>query len=54
MPDEALPPAIEAVRLAATNAAFAALCYVTSGLSLLSAMIAWFTQERRLGREPAG
>ena len=40
-----LPP--EAV--AATDAGFAAIAYVTAGLSLLSGVIAWFTLERRIG-----
>ncbi|RYE88669.1 MAG: MFS transporter, partial [Hyphomicrobiales bacterium] len=39
-----LPP--EAV--AATDAAFAAIAYVTAALSLLSGIIAWFTLDRRL------
>lgn len=41
-----LPP--EAV--AATDAGFAAIAYVTAALSLLSGIIAWFTLERRLGK----
>jgi len=49
VPGEPLPPDVEAARLLATNAAFAAVCYVTAGLSLLSGVIAWFTLERRLG-----
>jgi predicted MFS family arabinose efflux permease len=49
-PDTALPADAEAARIAATDAAFAAVAYVCAGLSLLSALIAWFTQERRLGR----
>ena len=49
MPAEPLPPETEALRLGATNAAFAAVCYVTAGLSLFSALIAWLTLERRLG-----
>lgn len=53
MPDAALPPETEAVRLMATNAGFAAVCYVTAALSLLSAVIAWFTQEHRLGKDAA-
>jgi EmrB/QacA subfamily drug resistance transporter len=35
---------------AATDAAFAAIAYVTAALSLLSGIIAWLTLERRLGR----
>jgi EmrB/QacA subfamily drug resistance transporter len=49
-PAQELPADIEAARLAATNAALAAVAYVTAGLSLLSALIAWFTLEKR----PAG
>lgn len=41
-----LPP--EAV--AATDAGFAAIAYVTAALSLLSGIIAWFTLERRIGK----
>ena len=52
-PAQPPPPDIEAARLAATNAAFAAVCYATAVLSLLSAVIAWFTQERKLGRAAA-
>lgn len=49
-PASPLAAAEEAARIAATDAAFAAVCYVTAALSLLSAAIAWFTQEKRLGR----
>lgn len=38
----------EALRLAATDAAFASIAYITAGLSLVSAAVAWFTLERRL------
>lgn len=48
-PASPLAPAEDAARIAATDAAFAAVCYVTAALSLLSAVIAWFTQEKRLG-----
>jgi hypothetical protein len=51
LPDQPLPPEAETARLAATNAAFAAVCYITAGLSLLSGVIAWFTLERRLAVE---
>ena len=47
MPAEPLPLELEALRLGVTNAAFATV-YVTAGLSLLSALIAWLTLERRL------
>jgi EmrB/QacA subfamily drug resistance transporter len=43
----ALGPADEALRVAATDAAFATVCYVTAALSLVSALIAWVTLERR-------
>lgn len=44
-----LEPAQEAARLVATNAAFAAVGWFTAALSLLSAVIAWVTQDKRLG-----
>ncbi len=47
MPEVALPAEAEAARVAATDAAFAAIAYVTAGLAALSAIIAWFTLERR-------
>jgi uncharacterized membrane protein YfcA len=34
--------------IAATDAAFAAIAFVTSALSLISGVIAWFTLERRI------
>lgn len=37
----------EAVRVAATDGAFAAIAWVTSGMAALSAVIAWLTLERR-------
>lgn len=37
----------EALRLAATDAAFAMVCYITAALSLVSAVTAWMTLERR-------
>jgi MFS family permease len=37
----------EALRLAATDAAFATVCYITAGLSLISALVAWLTLERK-------
>ncbi|MET3928106.1 MFS transporter [Devosia sp. 2618] len=39
----------EALRLAATDAAFAAVAYVTAALSVVSAIVAWVTLERKLG-----
>jgi hypothetical protein len=45
-----LEPDAEAARIAATDAAFSAVCYVCAGLALISGIIAWFTQERRLGK----
>src|SRR5690606_30472419 len=49
-PDAVLPQDAEAARIAATDAAFAAVCYVCAGLALLSGLIAWLTLEKRLGR----
>lgn len=49
-PETALPADAEAARLAANNAAFAAIAYANAGLALLSAVIAWFTQENKLGK----
>jgi hypothetical protein len=46
-PETPLDPATEAVRVAATNAAFAAVAWLTTALSIASAAIAWFTLERR-------
>lgn len=49
MPTEtALPPVLEAARVAATNSAFAAVAWTTAALSLVSAFIAWVTLEKRL------
>jgi predicted MFS family arabinose efflux permease len=39
----------EAVRVAATDAAFATVAYICAGLSLFSGVTAWFTQESKLG-----
>jgi len=44
---EPLPAELEATRLQATNAALAAVAYLTAGLAVVSALIAWLTQERR-------
>ena len=46
-PSEPLPAETEALRHAATNAAFAAVAYSNAALALLSAVIAWFTLERK-------
>ena len=43
-----LAAAAEAARVAATNAAFAAVAYITAGLSLVSALTAWLTLEKKL------
>jgi hypothetical protein len=48
LPAEGLSGADEALRVGATDAAFAAVCYVTAALSLVSAVIAWMTLERRI------
>jgi EmrB/QacA subfamily drug resistance transporter len=47
MPAEALPPDAEALRVAASNAAFATIAWCNAALALLSAAIAWFTQEKK-------
>ena len=39
----ALPAALDAVRLAASDAAFAAVAWVTAALSLLAAAVSWLT-----------
>jgi EmrB/QacA subfamily drug resistance transporter len=49
-PEAALPSDAESARLAANNAAFAAIAYANAALALLSAAIAWFTQENKLGK----
>ncbi|HET8728174.1 MAG TPA: MFS transporter [Alphaproteobacteria bacterium] len=47
-PQGDLPPEMDAVRRAATDAAFATVCYINAALAFCSAVIAWFTQERKL------
>jgi EmrB/QacA subfamily drug resistance transporter len=47
MAAEGLSPQEETWRLAATDAAFATIGYVTAGLSLASAAVAWLTLERK-------
>ena len=47
MAAEGLSAQEEALRLAATDAAFATVAYVTAALSLVSAALAWLTLERR-------
>jgi EmrB/QacA subfamily drug resistance transporter len=47
-PDVPLEGEAEAARVAATDAAFAAVAYITAGLSLISGIIAWFTLERKI------
>jgi hypothetical protein len=44
---EALTADQEALRVGATDAAFAAVCYITAALSLVSAAVAWLTLERK-------
>lgn len=46
-PEAPLAPEAELARLAANNAAFATIAYSNAALALLSAVIAWFTQERK-------
>jgi hypothetical protein len=43
-PPAPLPQAQEQARQAATDSAFAAITYVTAGLALVSAVLAWTTQ----------
>lgn len=52
MPAQGLSAAEEALRLGATDAAFATVAYVTAALSLVSGAIAWFTLERKLRGSP--
>lgn len=47
LPADGLNTEEEAARLGATDAAFAAIAYVTAVLSLISAAIAWLTLERK-------
>ena len=47
---EGLSGDVENLRLAATDAAFRAIAHVTAAMSVASAVIAWFTLPRRLGR----
>ena len=47
-PDSLLAADAEAARMAANDAAFAAIAYSNAALALLSAVIAWFTQVNRL------
>lgn len=49
-PDTALAADAEAARLVANNAAFGAIAYINAALALLSAAVAWFTQESKLGK----
>ena len=44
---EGLSAGEEAMRLAATDAAFAAVAYVTAALGIVSAAVAWLTLERK-------
>jgi len=47
MPAQALPAESEAMRVAATDQAFAVICYVTAGLAVVSAILAWTTQRHK-------
>lgn len=47
-PDTPLAADAESARQGANNAAFAAIAYSNAALALLSAVIAWFTQENKL------
>ncbi|WDR01378.1 MFS transporter [Devosia algicola] len=46
-PAEALSPTNEVLRLTATNTAFATIAYIMAALSLVSALIGWWTLDRR-------
>jgi hypothetical protein len=46
-PPAPLPAAGEAVRSAATDNAFATIAYVTAGLAVVSAILAWTTQRHK-------
>ena len=48
MPGDGLNAEEETLRLAATDAAFATVAYVTAALSVVSAVVAWLTLERKL------
>ena len=48
-PTAPLSPAVEAARIAATNAAFSMVAGITAALALASAVIAWLTLERKSG-----
>lgn len=50
-PDAPLAGDAETARQVANNAAFAAIAYSNAGLALLSAVIAWFTQENKLRKK---
>ncbi|MDB5540382.1 MAG: transporter [Devosia sp.] len=52
-PDSLLPADAEAARLTANNAAFSAIAYCNAALALLSAVIAWFTQENKFRKKAA-
>jgi hypothetical protein len=45
---EGLSAEEESLRLAASDAAFAAVAYITAALSVVSAAVAWLTLERKL------
>jgi EmrB/QacA subfamily drug resistance transporter len=53
---QGLTPEQEALRTGATDAAFAAVCYITAALSLVSAVVGWLTLERkgRFAPRPTG
>jgi EmrB/QacA subfamily drug resistance transporter len=53
VPTAKLDAAMEAARVAATDAAFATICYVTAGLAVVAAILAWTTQTHK-GKAAAG
>lgn len=49
LPASGLSAEEDAMRLAATDAAFATIAYITAALSVVSAIVAWLTLERKSG-----
>jgi EmrB/QacA subfamily drug resistance transporter len=47
VPAQRLPADAETMRIAATDQAFAVICYVTAGLAVVSAILAWTTQRHK-------
>ncbi len=47
IPPSALPADLETLRVSATDSAFAVIAYVTAGLAVVSAILAWTTQRHK-------